>query len=144
MILNRDFTLNITLSEFNVCKTIFSSSGCNFSNMSSVKSIPMTFPTSNTCLEAKNASIPAPNPQSTTISPTFKLAKFSGIHNRLRVWMIEVSIPSPSCDIPQSTMLAVENRPCCSIHYRACNNFPCFRLRQFLHIFVLFFPLFPS
>ena len=38
----------------------------------------MTFPAFLTCLEAKKASIPAPEPKSTTVSPSFRLAKLSG------------------------------------------------------------------
>ena len=47
-------------------------------SISSVKSIPMTFPASLTCFEDMNASIPAPEPKSTTVSPSFRLAKLSG------------------------------------------------------------------
>src|SRR5918996_1568990 len=49
-----------------------------FCNISSVKSMPITLPLSFTSLDARNASIPAPEPKSTTISPAFKLAKLIG------------------------------------------------------------------
>ena len=47
-------------------------------NISSVKSIPITLPVWFILFEARKTSIPAPEPKSTTVSPTFKSAKLRG------------------------------------------------------------------
>jgi len=46
--------------------------------MSSVKSMPITLPLSLTNLDAKKTSIPAPEPRSRTVSPSFSSAKLTG------------------------------------------------------------------
>ena len=50
-----------------------------FFSISSVKSMPITLPFCIPCLDAKKTSIPAPEPKSTTVSPSFRLAKLRGI-----------------------------------------------------------------
>src|SRR6185437_2845130 len=47
--------------------------------MSSVISTPITFPLSLTMFAAKKTSIPAPEPKSTTVSPSFIWANFTGL-----------------------------------------------------------------